>query len=94
LRKTRIRFAVVLIGTGLGLAYLLTAALLLLALSSLESAYGLVPAALMVIPALLISVIAAVAVSIPLQLLGAFLVSLGIRNEAESPFWEASPENI
>jgi len=48
----------------------------------------------MLAPALLLSVVAAVVLSIPLHLVGAFLVFLGIRNEAASPFWESAPENI
>jgi len=86
--------AVVLIGTGVGLAYLLSAYFLFSVFISLESAFGLGPAALMLAPALLLSVVAAVIVSIPLQLLGAFLVFLGIRDEAVSPFWESLPEHI
>jgi len=94
LRRTRIRLAVVLIGAGLGSAYLLSAYFLFTLLVSLDAAYGLGPAVLMVVPALLLSVVAAVAVSMPLQLLGAFLVFLGIRDEAVSPFWENLPENM
>jgi hypothetical protein len=90
----RIRFAVVLIGTGLGLAYLLSAAFLIYLVLAVQASYGLVPAALVLLPALLVSVAAAAAVSIPLHLLGAFFVSLGIRNEAASPFWDATTENI
>jgi hypothetical protein len=88
----RIRLAVVLIGTGLGLAYLLSAAFLLYLLASVESAYGLVPAALLLVPGLLISVLGAVAVSVPLHLLGALFVSLGIRNGPASPYWEPAAD--
>jgi hypothetical protein len=94
MRRTRVRFAVVLVGTGIGLAYLLSAVFLVYLLLALQSAYGLVPTALMIVPSLVLSIVAAVAVSIPLQFLGAFLVSHGIRNEAASPFWETSSESI
>jgi hypothetical protein len=92
-RRTRIRLALVLIGTGLGLAYLLTGAFLLYLLLAVESAYGLVPAVLILVPALLVSVVAAVVVSIPLHVLGAIFVSRGIRNAAASPFLETAPDN-
>jgi len=94
MRKTRVRVAVVLVGTGIGLAYLLTGLFLFYLLPSFVSAYGLLPAALLMIPAFLLSIVVAVAISIPVQLLGAFLVSHGIRNAAASPFWDSSPEGF
>ena len=89
-----IRFAVVLLGTGIGLAYLLSAAFLIAATLRMEEAFGLVPALLILLPALIVSVTAGSVLSIPLGLLGSLLVSLGIRNQAASPFIEVSSENV
>jgi len=85
---------VVLIGAGLGLAYLLSAAFLVAATLRIEEAFGLLPAALILIPAFVLSIAAASLISIPLGLLGSLLVSLGIRNQAASPFMEVSGDTI
>jgi hypothetical protein len=45
------------------------------------------------LPGLLLCIAAAIVVSLPLELLGAFLVALGIRNQAASPFLEIGAEN-
>jgi len=88
------RFAFVLLGAGLAQPYFRTFGLWALALLYVGNSYGILAASLALIPGLLISTTFAIAVSIPLQFLGALVLALGIKNQGASPFTEPNPESL